>query len=454
MNKTPQEENSSSGSTEQMPIAIKLLGFWNRWHAWIAAPLIIGLAGVTVAMACDQATHLHRLLIERYPKAPLLVMPVGFAFFAYLVRRFFRGTQGSGIPQTIATIEDHDPRKKSHLLSIRIAFGKAMMLVGGLAMGASIGREGPTVQIGASIMHAFYGRGFLQTTEQRRTLIMAGGAAGIAAAFNTPLAGLMFAIEELSKKYVFNAHSSTLLTVILSGLVSLALVGQYTYFGSTSAYLSGPEHVPVVVVCGILGGALGGLFSSMMISVNFRPPAFIANIMSMRPLFFAGLCGIIVAFIGVLTNGLVFGSGYEATRLTLESSASTYAWYYGILKLVVTFLCSISGIPGGLFAPTLSVGAGLGDGLSGLFPTLGPHGAIVLLVMAAYLSGVTRSPLTALVITMEMTNGMHLLLPLAAATLIANGISKLIAPEPLYHALSAKFIEPIDQVAVPSENRR
>ncbi len=417
-----------------------MLDFWRRWYAWIAAPLLIGLAGVGVAKACDYAGHLNRVMLERYPHAPILILPLAFALFAYLVQRFFRGTPGSGIPQTIAVIENEDPKKTSHLLSLRIAFGKAIMLIGGLAAGASIGREGPTVQIGASIMHAFYGKGFLNTAEQRRTLVMAGGAAGIAAAFNTPLAGVMFAIEELGKKHVFTAHSSTLLTVILSGLVSLALVGQYTYFGSTSAFLSGLSSAPVVLACGILGGVAGGLFSRLMIKATFNPPGILANVMRNRPIVFAAFCGAILAILGMTTDNLVFGSGYEATKATLGSEASIYSWFYGIAKFAATFLSSISGIPGGLFAPTLSVGAGLGDGLSGLFPALGPHGAIVLLVMAAYLSGVTRSPLTALIITMEMTNGMYLLLPLAAAVLIANGISKLISPEPLYHKLAERFM--------------
>ena len=441
------EQASENAATNDHPKTTasrlaKLLDIWNRWYVWLAAPILIGFAGVGLAKACDYASHWNRILLEQAPYAPIFILPTTFAFFAYLVKRFFRGTPGSGIPQTIAVIDDDEPRKTSHLLSLRIALGKGMMLIGGLAAGASIGREGPTVQIGASIMHAFYGRSFLKTPEQRRALVMAGGAAGIAAAFNTPLAGVMFAIEELGKKHVLNAHSSTLLTVILSGLVSLALVGQYTYFGSTAAYLSGLRSVPVVLACGLLGGIAGGLFSRLMIKLTFHPPSFIGNTMRHRPILFAGVCGALVAVLAMACGNIVLGSGYEATKATLVSDGSIYSWYYGIAKFFATFLSSISGIPGGLFAPTLSVGAGLGDALSLLFPNLGPHGAIVLMVMAAYLSGVTRSPLTALIITMEMTNGMYLLLPLAAAVLIANGVSKLISSEPLYHKLSERFIQP------------
>ena len=432
--------DSETAPTPQGSASSTVLDYWRRWHVWIVAPVLIGVVGVLVAAGCDQAAYLNKLLLERFPRAPVFILPAGFAFLVYLVRRFFRGSQGSGIPQAIAVVNDSDPRKKHNLLSLRILIGKALMLLGGLSIGASIGREGPTVQIGASIMHAFYGRDGEMTAEKRRMLVMAGGAAGIAAAFNTPLAGVMFAIEELGKRYVFNAHTLTLLTVTLSGLVSLGLVGHYTYFGSTPAFLSGLADMHVAVICGIAGGVMGGIFSRLMIKMTFRPPRVIAGLIWNRPLLFAGFCGFGVALLGLLTDNMVFGSGYEVTRATLESGDSTFVWYYGLAKMGATFLSSISGIPGGLFAPTLSVGAGLGDALSLLFPALAPHAAIVLLVMAAYLSGITRTPLTALVITMEMTSGLHLLLPLMVAVLVASGVSKLISREPLYHALAQRFM--------------
>ena len=416
--------------------------FWRRRYVWILAPILIGLAGVGVAVGSDYAVLVNRWLQNIFPAAPLLYMPAGFALLAWLTRRVFPGSQGSGIPQAIAVVEDPDDTKKSNLLSVRILVGKILMLFGGLSIGASIGREGPTVQIGASIMHAFYGRGGRDTAEIRRMLVIAGGAAGIAAAFNTPLAGIMFGIEEMSKKYKFIANGSTLTTVIVSGLISLALVGNYTYFGSTSAVLDWTSHASAIVGCGLVGGLFGGLFSRAVQYVSLRPftkkGAFIEN----HPYYFAAACGLGVALLGWLTDGMVFGSSYQPTRATLEADASMMAWYYGLAKLGATLLSTISGIPGGLFAPTLAVGAGLGDTLSSTWPSLAPHGAIVLLVMAAYLAGVTRSPATSFIIMMEMTNGHHLMLALMAAALLASWISKLICPVPLYHALSRKFALP------------
>ena len=178
----------------------RLKGFWHQSSAWILGPICVGLIAVGLACGSEWANNINQSLVRAFPLAPLVFMPAGFALLAYLGQRFVAGSQGSGIPQTIAAINTTNGDKTNHLLSIRIAIGKSLLMLGGLSIGASIGREGPTVQIGASIMNSFHGRWFLQGEKSRRNLILAGAAAGIAAAFNAPLAGIMFAIEELNKK--------------------------------------------------------------------------------------------------------------------------------------------------------------------------------------------------------------------------------------------------------------
>jgi H+/Cl- antiporter ClcA len=417
------------------------LHYWHRGAAWILGPLFIGLVAVGFATGSEYANRMSKNLLGAVPFAPLLVMPAGFALCAWLSKRFFPGTQGSGIPQTIAAIDTIDGSKKSTLLSLRIATGKIILTLLALLFGASIGREGPTVQVGASIMHAFYARGPFQTVASRRTLILAGGAAGIAAAFNTPLAGIMFAIEELSKKHVFNANSSVLITVVLSGLIPLALLGNYTYFGSSGVYMDWTSAMTVVFACGAAGGLGGGLFSRLLRSGSFLLPTRLGVWVRHLPIAFAGICGLALALLGLATSGVIFGTGYEATRLTLEDTA-ILPWYFGVAKLLATLLSSISGIPGGIFAPSLAVGAGFGENLFALFPSMAPHGATILLAMAAYLSGVTRAPVTSFIIMMEMTDSHHMLLPLMATSLVAAGISKLLSPQPLYHALAERFMTP------------
>jgi H+/Cl- antiporter ClcA len=137
----------------------------------------------------------------------------------------------------------------------------------------------------------------------------------------------------------------------------------------------------------------------------------------------------------------VFGSGYDPTKMSLENSVAL-PWYFGVAKFFATLLSATCGIAAGIFAPSLSVGAGLGDNIAALLPNIADHSAIVLLVMAAYLSGVTRAPVTSFIISMEMTNSHQMLLPLMVASVVASQISKLFCPEPLYHKLSEKFTEP------------
>lgn len=411
---------------------------WHRGSAWLVGPVIVGLMAVGLTTGADYATRLNQWICAQEKLAPLLFMPAGFALLAYLCKRFAPGSQGSGIPQTIAAIDAAGKAKSSHLLSLRIAVGKALLTIAGLACGASIGREGPTVQIGASIMHAFQGRGPFKRESTRRILILAGGAAGIAAAFNTPLAGIMFAIEELSKKHVFNANSSTLVTVILSGLISLAILGNYTYFGTSNIYLEWQYSIFPIIVCSIVGGACGGAFSRLLIKVPAALSRRAAGWVSKHPYLFAAACGLGVAMLGFASNGSVFGTGYEATRLTLEDGIQL-PWYFGVAKLAATLLSSVSGIAGGIFAPSLAAGAGIGENIAVLFPHMAPHAATILLVMAAYLSGVTRAPLTSFIIMMEMTGSHQMLLPLMTASVIASAVSRFVCPAQLYHTLAERF---------------
>ncbi len=414
---------------------------WYRGSAWILGPLFIGLVAVFLAVASVKVGKWGEYLFERFRFVPLLVLPVGFSGLVWLGNRFFMGTQGSGIPQAIAAIDQQDDRAVRHLLSFRIFIGKIVLTLSGLFIGASIGREGPTVQIGASIMHMFYGRGPFQGAEQRRMLLMVGGAAGIAAAFNTPLAGIMFAIEELSRKHVFNANNSALLAVIVTGLISMALLGNYTYFGVSSASLDWNGGLATIAICGAVGGICGGMFSRLLIALTGDGWKHTHRLRADHPFLFAGSCGFGVAVLGVLTHGHVLGTGYAPTLAMLQNGMS-FSWYFGLAKFLATLLSSVSGIAGGLFAPSLAVGAGVGANLAALLPFgYAPHAAIILLSMTAYLSGVTQAPATSFIITMEMTDDHHMLLPLMAASLLASAVAKRMISAPLYHVLADRWIE-------------
>src|SRR6185503_14104509 len=177
--------------------------------------------------------RVFQLYLERWPLMPLILTPVGFAVTVLLAVRVFPNTQGSGIPQAIAARKLDDFEARKALVGLRVAVGKVLLTLLGLLVGASTGREGPTVQVGASVMFLI-GR---LTPRRQPGLILAGAAAGVAAAFNTPLAGIVFAIEEMSRSFEVRASGLIIAAVILAGLVAQALVGDYTYFGTTKASL-------------------------------------------------------------------------------------------------------------------------------------------------------------------------------------------------------------------------
>ncbi len=409
------------------------LGRLVTWGGAVA----VSLAALAFARAADAAQALLLWLLHGRPLGALLLAPAGLALSVWLTRRFFPGAQGSGIPQTIAALHLTDRRAIDIVLSLRIAVGKVVLTLLGLACGASIGREGPTVQVGAAVMHAL-GRAFrLPRHDLRRGLVLAGGAAGVAAAFNTPLAGIVFAIEELSHSFEARTSGTVLTAVILAGITTLALAGNYTYFGATPAELDFGAGWAAVALCALAGGAAGGVFSASLIAAARGLPGRAGRLLIRYPIGFAALCGLALALLGLASGGSTYGTGYAQARGVVEGHA-TLPPLYALLKLLATVISYLSGMPGGIFAPSLSIGAGLGEWLAHLVPHA-PQGAVVLLGMVAYFAGVVQAPITATVIVMEMTDNQRMTIPLLATAMLAFGVSRLICPRPLYGALARRF---------------
>ena len=417
---------------------------WLRRLLFWGGAICVAGAAILFAIGAEHANALHHQLLKLSPFLPFIVAPLGLAAVAWVTRRFFEGAQGSGIPQTIAALKNDTVRDT--VLSLRIASGKIVLSLAGMLCGASIGREGPTVQIGAAIMHSL-GKWTRVTREQMlNSLIIAGGAAGVAAAFNTPLAGIVFAIEEMSRSLEQRTSGTILTAVIIAGIFSLALLGDYTYFGYTSASLPLDAAWIAVLVCGAGGGLLGGLFSRMLIATSRGIPGRIGEAMRERPIAFAAACGLVLATIGLFSGSTTYGTGYEEAKLIIEGREEL-PMGYGLMKLLATVVSYASGIPGGIFAPSLAVGAGFGLNAAQLMP-YAPHGAVVLLAVVGYFSGVVRAPITAFVIVIEMTDNHNMVLPLMAAALIASGTSRLICPRPLYKTLADAFLA---KASVPAE---
>ncbi len=410
---------------------------WKRRLVFWTGAISVGLAAIFLAVFAEWANRLFHKMLALSPYLPLVVTPAGLALIVVVTRNFFPGSQGSGIPQTIASLDPSNVVRE-RVLALHIALGKIMLTVFGLFFGASVGREGPTVQIGASVMHSLGRFARFPRHDVEKGLILAGAAAGVAAAFNTPLAGIVFAIEEMSRSFEEHNSSTILMTVIIAGITSIALLGNYSYFGHTSESLAFGKQWNVVIACGMAGGFLGGSFSRFLIEVNKGLPGNFGTWMKSNPVAFAAVCGFILALIGLASNSTSYGSGYSEAKSLLDGK-SVLPESYGLLKMAATAVSYISGIPGGVMAPTLSAGAGFGANIAHFFTSV-PPGATVILGMVAYFAGVTQAPITAFVIIMEMTDNHEMLLPLMSAAFIANLCSKLICPSPLFHTMAVNFI--------------
>jgi H+/Cl- antiporter ClcA len=400
--------------------------------AAVAGAVALGLIAIAFARLGEAAQDIFLRLVKAAPYAPLAVTPLLFAGVVYLTHRFFPSARGSGIPQVMAAGHNPEHHAEGQLLSLKTAGAKLFGTLAMLLAGGSVGREGPTVQISAALMVAVHRWLRVPVTAG---VIIAGGAAGVAAAFNTPLAGVAFAIEELAAAFEQKVAVMVMAAVMIAGLVSLGLAGDYVYFGAMDGALPFRIMFAVAPIAGISGGILGGLFSRSLIAMTNPGHRWLIKIRS-RPVLLAAACGLIVALTGWFTNGLTWGTGYEPTRMLLAGQSTSMT--FGPAKFIATMATALSGAPGGIFAPSLSVGAGFGHMISVFFPH-SPAGAIVLLGMVAYFTGVVRAPMTSVIIMMEMTADRTMILPLFATALIADAVSGTVCHQKLYHALSRQF---------------
>lgn len=418
------------------------LSDWRRWAARAVVLIFAALAGLSVlAMTWlgEQALDGFSALQKHAWWSPLLWTPLCTAFVVWAIRRTLPNAAGSGIPQVLAAMEPGLPlQERRRFVSLQLSLAKILSTAGSLAAGLSVGREGPSVQVAAGVMH--HARRWLpdRTAINEHGLMVAGGAAGVAAAFNTPLGGVMFAIEELTRRPEQRSSGLLMAAIVLAGLIAVSVYGNNTYFGVMQVpSLSWSLVLPGLLVA-LLSGLLGGLFSRLLIrSLNNTGTDRFSCWRKSHPVRFAAGCGFAVALIGVATQGATLGSGYEPTRLLLEGHDTTTALYVP-LRFIATWLSSWSGAPGGIFAPCLAIGAGIGSDVASW--TGHPAAtALIALGMVGFLAAATQTPITAFIIVMEMVDGHTMVLSLMACALLASGLSRLLSPS-LYPELAAHML--------------
>ncbi|HET9146685.1 MAG TPA: chloride channel protein [Acetobacteraceae bacterium] len=410
---------------------------------FIVAAVIVGLISIAFGIGVTVASSWFARMIAGRPWVPFILSPAGLAGIVFLTRNIFPGAQGSGIPQSMAGLQMQDAGDVDRVLSWRIAIGKILLTLLGFLVGASIGKEGPIVQIGCSVMNNLGRLGLERSHGLQRLLILAGGAAGITCAFNAPVAGIVFAIEEMARSFDERILRGLTLAAFVSGVTLFAVLGYHPYFGHSRSFLPFGYDWLAIPACGLLGGIAGGAFSRIITTPRRFLPGAIGNLALNRPVLFAALCGLVLACIGVLSQGKVYDASYPEAFAALHGS-SLPPIGFGPLKWAATLVSYLSGIPGGIFAPSLAAGVGFGSLLVHIFPQL-PLGALAMIGMAGYFSGVVQSPLTATIIVIEMTSNPAMTVPVGAAAFLGTAASRLICPQPVYHALSTQFLRVVEQ---------
>jgi H+/Cl- antiporter ClcA len=413
---------------------------WRRRILFWTGAVLVGLAAIVFAKASTYAYEVfHRIVVHNH-WWPLLLTPVTFGLLAWLTKGAMKATRGSGIPEAIAAQQVEDDGFRKRLLSLRVAAGKMGLTLLALLGGASVGREGPTVHVGAALLYSLGRRfGFAEPAAAGR-FILAGSAAGLSAAFNTPLAGVVFAIEEMAGAFEHRMSGIILTAVIIAGVVSLDVLGNYSYFGQIDAVLPLGKAWLAVLLTGLVCGLAGGLFARLILLGAHGPFGYLAALRRHWPVLFATGCGLALVLLSRLGGDSLYGTGYDQARDILQHHADAPGGAFGGLKFLANVVSYWAGIPGGIFSPALAVGAGLGDNLSVLLPGV-DGSAVVLLGMAAYLAGVTQSPLTAAVISMEMTANQAMVIPILATCLLARAASALVCRTPVYRAFAERLVD-------------
>jgi H+/Cl- antiporter ClcA len=416
---------------------------------WIAS-VITGIAAVVYTKLFVAAEHLTAFIYDQHAWYLFILSPICFVLAWWLVHKYSPYARGSGIPQVMAAIQISSPKTSQivdKLLSFRVICIKVLSSMVMAIGGGAIGREGPTIQIAASIYKIVY-----QLLPKwwpkiaKRNMMVTGAAAGLAAAFNTPLGGIVFAIEELTKTHFSYYKTAIFSSVIIAGLSAQALLGPYLYLGYPKLDgLSASIFFGVALVA-LIAGLLGSSMSKLILFILSWKAKF--RFTYHQVLYVAG-CAAVMAFLAVFVDKGVLGSGKDLMQTTLFTSNKYVSWYMPILRIGGPLVSFTTGAAGGIFAPALGAGASIGSLVAGWFSGSDIDSNMLILTgMVAFLTGVTRSPFTSVILVLEMTDRHNVIFHLILAGMIASLVSILIDKHSLYDHLKVQYVKDLNNAAL------
>jgi len=418
----------------------------NALPYWVSA-LICGSVAVLYARLFSLAEKGTHYIYQHANWVFFILTPACFVVALWVVSKFSPFSKGSGIPQVTAAIELSNPKhyiKVDKLLSWRVICVKitsSLIMVFG---GGVVGREGPTIQISASIfkkindlLPPWYPK------ISKRNMIVTGAAAGLAAAFNTPLGGIVFAIEELTKTH-FSFFKSALLTgVIIAGLTALHFQGPYLYIGyppldGITAWII-IAIIPVAIITGLAGSGVG---NSIVYILN-RKKTLKKNA---QKIIYAAIGGLVIAALAYFIDDHVFGSGKEIMVNALFTNEKHLEWYVPILRMAGQVISFTAGSAGGIFGPSLSAGASIGAVVAGWFHlSYAETNLLILCGMTGFLTSITKSPFTSTILVLEMTNSHNVIFYILLAALFSNIFGNAVSRHSIYDHLKVECLHDIQK---------
>lgn len=395
----------------------------------IVVGIIAGLSAVLFSVGIDLAT---RLFFGFRPSGLrlFLVPAVVSVGTGLLLAKVFPDARGSGVPQTKVAFH-----LRGGEIPGRVPLGKFVTGILCIGSGHSIGREGPSVQIGAGIASAI-GRRLPLSAERMRDLVPVGAAGALAAAFNTPVAAVLFALEEIIGDLNATLIGSTVLASVASVVVQRSILGDQPLFRVPAYHLQHPAELLAYGALGVLGGVISVLFCKGLVALR----RLFLTLPSSTRVFHPAVGGVIIGVVLIFVPE-VLGVGYEHVDQALNGALVLKTMVLlAVVKIGATIVSYSSGNAGGIFAPSLYIGAMVGGALGLAVRAVAPFptadaGAYALVGMGTLFAGIIRAPMTSVFMIFEITQDHHILVPLMVANLLSFIISRRYQRVPVYHAL-------------------
>ncbi len=454
----PKEEQESSFTERWLAAGSGLLERVRQWLVqsrakdFILLALPYQISAVLTALVAVGYAWLFNWMGER--NAELLAIdrrliflsaPIAFLIGWWLVHRFAPLAGGSGIPQLMAAVEVATDKKRDRsgrFLNLRILLVKIASSLAMVAGGGAIGREGPTLQIAGSIyrtVHRLLPPFWPKVS--RRIMMITGGAAGLSAAFNTPLGGIVFAVEELTKTHMAQFRTAVLTAVILSGMTAQWLLGPYLMLGYPKLAPATVSFMYKILLLSAIAGLTGAIFCRLVLALDklrrgLRGAA--------APAAFAVGCSLLFACVVYFLGPAAIGSGHALLEDHLFAAEPDTGGGNVAARVLGSLFSFTAGGAGGIFAPSLASGAAIGGWLTDALGLAGNRGQFNLLVLAgmtAFLSGVTRSPFTSAILVLEMTDRHSAIFQLMYASVVGYLIAYVVDRKSYYERMKERLLK-------------